>query len=197
MKKTIGMPGLTGGTPRWHVLFTRNQHEKLAAWSLTSKNFDVYLPLYSSLRRWQDRFKSISLPLFPGYVFVKEGMDRQVEILTTPGVVQIVGWGGNPAVVADAEIESVKRIIESRLVIESLPYIECGDRVRVVAGPLAGLEGVLRRKKGLARFVVSIEMLGRSAAVEIDISNVGRVGPSQATAQPGRVLVAQASVCGG
>jgi transcription antitermination factor NusG len=161
----------------WYALFTRYQHEKSAAFALSNKNYEVYLPLYSSVRRWQDRDKKVMSPLFPCYVFIHGGMDRQLPILTTPGVLHIVSYGGAPASVPQAQLDAVRRITESRLVFESHPYIHCGDRVRVKAGPLTGLEGILTRKKGVARLVVSLEMLGRSAAVEIDGVNVERIEP--------------------
>jgi transcription antitermination factor NusG len=161
----------------WYALFTRHQHEKSVAIALANKSYEVYLPLYRSVRRWQDRAKQIMLPLFPCYVFICGGMDRQLQIITTPGVIQIVGWGGHPAIVPQTQLDAVRQIIESCLCVETHPYLECGDRVRVKAGPLMGLEGILTRKKGVARLVVSMEMLGRSGAVEIDVSNVERIGP--------------------
>jgi transcription antitermination factor NusG len=165
------------GTPNWYALLTRHQHEKCVALALSNKNHVVYLPLYRSLRRWQDRSKQVLLPLFPCYVFIREGMDRQLQILKTPGIIHIVSWGGRPAIVPQTQLVAVRQIIESCLHVETHPYLQCGDRVRVKTGPLMGLEGILVRKKGLARLVVSMEMLGRSAAVEIDVLNLERIGP--------------------
>lgn len=164
-------------TPNWHAIFTRHQHEKSVASALSAKGYEVYLPLYLSARRWQDRTKQLWLPLFPSYVFVREGMNRQFQIVTTPGVIQIVGWAGRPAIVPQQELNVVRQVIESCYPVEACPYLESGDRVRVKAGPLIGLEGILVRKKGVTRLVISIEMLGRSAAVEIDSSIVERAGP--------------------
>jgi len=165
------------GSQNWHALFTRHQHENTVARSLSSKGHDVYLPLYCSVHRWQDRAKELWLPLFPCYVFVHGGMDRQMQILTTPGMIHIVGWGGHPAVVPQAQLDAVRQILESTLHVEPHAFLRTGDRVRVTSGPLLGLEGVLTRTKGAARLVVSMEMLGRSAAVEIDASQVERTGP--------------------
>lgn len=176
------MTEMNMGTPNvnraenWHALLTRYQHEKSVASALSNKNYEVYLPLYRCLRRWQDRAKQIWLPLFPCYVFVRGGMDRQLQIVTTPGVLNVVGWGGRPAVVPQAQLDAVRQIIESSLTVETHPYLKCGDRVRVKAGPLMGLEGILIRKKGVARLVISMELLGQSAAVEIDVANVERIG---------------------
>ena len=165
------------GAPNWYALFTRHQHEKSVAFALSNKCHEVYLPLYRSVRRWQDRAKQLWFSLFPCYVFIREGMDRQLQILTTPGVVQIVGWGGHPAIIPQTQLDAVRQVIESCLIVETHPYLQCGDRVRVKTGPLMGLEGILTRKKGVARLVVSMELLGRSAAVEIDVLNVERIGP--------------------
>jgi len=165
------------GTPNWYAIFTRHQHEKSVAFALSNKNHEVYLPLYRSVRQWQDRAKQLWFPLFPCYVFIREGMDRQLQILTTPGVIHIVGWSGRPAVVPQSQLEAVRRIMESCLLVETHPYLRSGDRVRVKTGSLMGLEGILTRKKGEARLVVSMEMLGQSAAVEIDVLNVERIGP--------------------
>src|SRR5579864_8442878 len=165
------------GAPNWYALFTRHQHEKSVAFALSKKSYEVYLPLFRSVRRWQDRAKALWLPLFPGYVFIREGMDRQLQILTTPGVIHIVKWGGRPAIVPPSQLNAIRQIIESCPSVETHPYLQSGDRVRVKTGPLMGLEGILTRKKGVARLVVSMEMLGRSAAVEIDGLNVERIGP--------------------
>jgi|HubBroStandDraft_6_1064221.scaffolds.fasta_scaffold16300_4 transcription antitermination factor NusG len=177
------------GGGSWHALFTRHQHEKAVALALSNKNHEVYLPVYRSVRQWQDRAKEISLPLFPCYVFIRGGLDRQLEIVTTPGVLYVVAWGGRPAVVPQTQLDSVRRIIDSRLTVETHPYLQCGDRVRVKTGPLVGLEGILTRTKGVARLVVTMELLGRSAAVEIDILNVERIGPMPAFALAGRISI--------
>jgi transcription antitermination factor NusG len=164
------------GTRNWYALFTRYQHEKAVASALSNKNHEVYLPLFRSVRQWQDRAKQLFFPLFPGYVFIRDGMDRQLQILTTPGIIHIVGWGGQPAIIPQNQLDAVRQIIESNLHVETHPFLQSGDRVRVKTGPLKGLEGVLARKKREARLVVSMEMLGRSAAVEIEVLNVERIG---------------------
>jgi len=175
------------GAENWYALLTRHQHEKSVAFALSNKSHEVYLPLYRSLRRWQDRAKQIWLPLFPCYVFIRGGMNRQLQIITTPGVLSIVGWGGRPAIVAQAQLDAVRQIIECCLTVETHPYLQCGDRVRVKTGPLMGLEGILTRKRGLTRLVISMELLGQSAAVEIDVWNVERIGPFLVARTPNRM----------
>lgn len=159
----------------WYAVCTRHQHEKSAARILEYKQFEVFLPVYRVRRRWQDRIKEISLPLFPGYVFVREGPARWLQILTTAGVCSVVSCGGRPAAIPFSEIEGVRRIVESTLHIEPHPFLKCGDWVRVKYGPIAGVEGILLRKKNVARLVLSVAMLGKSAAVEVDATHVERI----------------------
>lgn len=167
----------------WHALYTRYQHEKRVAQSLAIKNHDVFLPIYGVVHRWQDRSKQLWLPLFPCYIFIRGGMDRQVQLLTTPGMVGILQSSGRPAIIPPEQIDAICRIVESSLRIQPHPFLGCGARVRVKSGPMAGIEGILVRKKGMCRLVISMEMLGRSAAVEIDISCVEPIGPLPAAMQ--------------
>jgi len=159
----------------WYAVHTRHQHEKIAARILEYKDFEVFLPLYKARRRWQDRIKEISVPLFPGYLFVREGQERWLQILTAVGVSSIVSCGGRPTVIPHSEIEGVQRIVERALGIEPHPFLKTGDWVRVKYGPIAGVEGILVRKKNIARLVLSVEMLGKSAAVEVDATHVERI----------------------
>ena len=159
-----------GDTRQWHALYTRHQHEKPIAGMLSSKGHEVFLPLYAVARRWQDRTKHLSLPLIPCYVFIRGGLDRQLQIMSTPGVFNVVGWAGHPAAIPEDQIEGLRQMAESSTLVEPHPYLICGDRVRIKSGTLQGLEGILVRKKNVSRLVVSLEMLGRSAAVEVDAS---------------------------
>ena len=161
----------------WYALFTRHQHEKSVAHALTLKGFNVYLPLYRSVRRWQDRVKHLWLPLFTCYIFLCDGMDRQLQVLTTPGLLHIVGPAGRPATVPPDQLDAIRQMVESPLRVEPHPFLSSGDRVRVISGPLFGLEGILSRTKAATRLVISMEMLGQSAAVEIDAAQVEKVKP--------------------
>jgi transcription antitermination factor NusG len=162
----------------WHALYTRHQHEKAAAQTLSNFGHEVFLPLTCVAHRWQDRTKRVWLPLFPCYVFIRGGFDRRIQILSTPGVISPVTNAGRPAVIPRVQIEAVRRVIESALEVEAHPYLRSGDHVRVVAGPLRSIEGILVRMKGVSRLVVSIDMLGTSAAVEVDLSCIEAVRPS-------------------
>ncbi len=159
----------------WYALYTRHQHEKAVAQSLSSKGFEIFLPLYTVAHRWKDRTKQLSLPLFPCYVFFRGGLDRWLQIVTTPGVNAVVGCGGRAGVIPQTEIEDVRQVVESSLRVEPHPFLNCGDRVRIKSGPLVGIEGILIRKKNLFRLILSVAMLGKSAAVEVDASLVERV----------------------
>jgi transcription antitermination factor NusG len=170
-----GIPGPVA-LPKWHALFTRHQHEKAVAQILSNKGHEVFLPLVCTTHQWRDRAKQLWLPLFPSYVFIRGGLDRQFQVLYTPGIINIVGWAGHPASIPENEISAVRQMIESSLRVEPHPFLHCGDRVRVEFGPLRGIEGVLVRKKNVFRLVVSVEILGRSAAVEIDISCAKKIG---------------------
>jgi transcription antitermination factor NusG len=163
------------GDVKWYALYIRHQHEKVVAQALSNKGFDVFLPLYAVVHQWKDRRKHLTLPLFPCYVFLRGGHERRLDILTTPGIVRFVGWGGKPVPIPCDEMEAMHKMVDHRERVEPHPYLRCGDRVRVKAGPLEGLEGILVRKKNLVRLVLSIELLERSIAVEIDAWEVERI----------------------
>lgn len=156
----------------WWALYTRHQHEKVVAEALAAKKFEVFLPLYESMRKWKDRKKLISLPLFPCYVFVKGTLDRKLQVVSTPGVHMVLCRGERIASVPEAEIDAIQRVVEGRFRVEPHPFLKCGERVRVVKGSLEGVEGILLRKKNWHRLVLSVDMLAQSVAVEIDSSDV-------------------------
>jgi len=158
--------------PAWWALYTRHQHEKTVADMLTAKGFEVFLPLYESMRRWKDRKKMLSLPLFPCYVFVRGGLNRRLQVVTTPGVHMILTHGESFAVIPEVEIEAIRRTIEGSYRVEPHPYLKVGERVRVIRGSLEGVEGVLLRKKNVCRLVLSVAMVAQSVAVEIDAADV-------------------------
>jgi transcription antitermination factor NusG len=151
----------------WYAIYTRHQHEKMVAQILTSKGFEAFLPLFATRHNWKDRTKALSLPLFPCYVFLKGGIERRLQIITTPGIYSVVSSGGQPAAIPNFEIEAIRRAVESGARIETHPFLKCGNWVRVKCGPLAGIEGILVRKKNISRLVLSVEILGTAAAMEV------------------------------
>jgi transcription antitermination factor NusG len=164
-----------GDSCAWYVLYTRHQHEKTVAQILTGKGFEILLPLYSTARQWKDRTKLISLPLFPCYVFLRGGLERQLAVMTTPGVHAIVSTAGQPTPIPHSEIEAIRRVVEGGARVEPHPFLTCGEWVRVKCGPLMGIQGILVRKKNLYRLVLSVEILGKAASVEIDALLVERL----------------------
>jgi len=167
----------------WYAIYTRHQHEKMVAQNLASKGFVTFLPLCKIDHNWKDRTKALSLPLFPCYVFLQGGLERRLQIVTTPGIHGLVSCGGQPAAIPVVEMEAIRRVVESGARVEAHPFLKLGDRVRIKCGSLEGIEGILVRKKNISRLVISVEILGKAAATEIDAL---QVEPVNATGPKGR-----------
>ncbi|MBV8552121.1 MAG: UpxY family transcription antiterminator [Acidobacteriaceae bacterium] len=156
----------------WYAIRTRSNQENVAALVLEGKGYEYYLPKYRARRRWSDRVVIAELPLFPGYVFCRFDVKQRLPILTTPGVVSIVGFGNEPVAIAESEIADIQAVLTSGLAAEPCPFLREGQRVRVKYGSLAGLEGILLKKKTDWRIIISVTMLQRSIAVEIDSDSI-------------------------
>jgi transcription antitermination factor NusG len=168
----------TRGYP-WFALQVRVRHELGVADYLGGLGYEWFLPLYRSKKRWSDRIKEIRSPLFPGYLFCRFNQHDRLPILKTPGVVQIVGFNRIPAVVDETEISALQTLMATGVANQPCPYLEIGDKVRIESGPLRGLEGILMDFKGHHRLVLSVTLLQRSVAVEIDSALVASVGSAQ------------------
>jgi transcription antitermination factor NusG len=158
--------------PRWYAVQTCANHEKRVLQQFDHRTVDAYLPLYESVRRWKDRRMRLELPLFPGYVFVHLALRDRLRVLQTPSVVRLVGFGGQPAALPDQEIEALRQGLTRKMHIEPHPYLKAGQRVRVKTGPLQGLQGILVRRKNVSRFVISLDLIMRSVAAEIDVADL-------------------------
>jgi transcription antitermination factor NusG len=156
------------GSHPWFALRVRSRYENIVATILGGKGYEWFLPLYKSRRPWSDRIKEIQLPLFPGYVFCRFNVQHRLPILTTPGVVSVVGIGRRPVPIDEAEIAAIQAAVRSELPSRPWPFLEIGQRVRVEYGPLCGLEGILLDFKGHHRLVLSVILLQRSVAVDVD-----------------------------
>ena len=178
----------------WWALYTRHQHEKVVAEMLVAKGFDIFLPLYESTRRWKDRKKVLSLPLFPCYLFVRGGLDRRLQVVTTPGVHMVLRRGDQVAIVPEQEIEAIQRAVTGAFRVEPHPFLKCGTRVRVIRGPLEGVRGILVRKKNLCRLVLSVDMLAQSVAVEVEAWDVEPCVDPENDIQPSSICVGQGQV---
>ncbi len=160
------------GSANWYALHTASRHEKQVADQIHQQGIDCFLPLYRSVRRWKDRRKELAMVLFPGYVFVQMESQNRLRVLQLPGAVRIVTFNGQPAVLPDEEIESLRTRLSSSGTLEPHPYLSVGRQVRVRSGPLQGLEGIVVRTKERCRIVLSIHLIMRSVAVEVDESDV-------------------------
>lgn len=156
-------------TFKWYAIRVRSRLEKVASAVLRGKGYCEFLPLYRSRRRWADRVKESDDPLFPGYLFCRLDIhDRLLPLLTTPGVISIVSAGKAPVPISDHEIAAIQTVIRSGLPARPFSSLAIGDRVIIEKGPLAGMEGIAVRMDKKCRLVVSVPLLQRSVAVEIE-----------------------------
>lgn len=153
---------------QWWGVQVRVGRESLAATHLKLRGYEIFLPSYIEHRRWSDRTKKVERPLFEGYLFCHLSQMTVGNVITAPAVVRILGDSRGPLPIPASEIDAVQRIVETRLRTSPLPFVRVGQRIRVEAGPLHGLEGIVLGKKSNRRLVVSIPLLQRSVAVELD-----------------------------
>jgi transcription antitermination factor NusG len=151
----------------WYAVYTTSRHEKRVHQHLGSRQIESFLPLYPVLRRWKNGcVVNVELPLFPGYLFVRMERQQRVRVLEVPGVIVVVGNSQEPMPLPEFEITSLRQNLQSHR-FEPHPYLAVGERVRVRSGPLAGLQGVLSRKSNGLRFVLTLDLIKQSVAVEI------------------------------
>lgn len=162
-------PSAVGSGPeRWYALWVRSRHEQTVVTQLNARQHEVFLPLYTTRHKWADRWKTVSLPLFPGYVFSRFDVARRASVLSTSGVIDIVRIGTEPAEIDPSEIEAVQAVVKSSLFAEPYTQLVKGQRVTVSGGPLNGVPGTLIEVRNSLRLVVSVELLNRSVSVEVD-----------------------------
>jgi transcriptional antiterminator NusG len=160
------------GLVAWYAIRVKPHFEQTVSTGLRGKGYEEFLPLQSKVRRESHRTRSVTQPLFPGYVFSRFDHRNRLPILTIPGVFQIVASGREPAAVSDREIDSLRRVLDSPFPAQSCPYLDAGAPVRITSGPLTGVEGLVTETKGRLRVVVSVRLLQRSVAVEVDTDSV-------------------------
>ena len=164
--------------PRWFAVYTTPRHEKHVSEILTERQIETFLPLYRTTRQWQkSRPVVLELPLFPTYVFVRIAREARGAVLSMPGVHSIVGSSKEPWPLPEFEIEALRRGMQTRNV-EPHPYLKVGERVRVKSGVMAGVEGILVRKKNEFRMVLSLDSIMQSVAIEVDANDLELVCPS-------------------
>jgi transcription antitermination factor NusG len=158
-----------GGHP-WFAVRVRSNHEKVAAEFLRLRGYEEFCPLYKAESRWSDRIKIVDRSLFPGYVFTRLDPEDRLPVLMAPGVVGMVGFGKGPCPIPDHEVENVRRMVQSGLLVTPWPYLSEGQLVLLERGPLTGMEGIVKEVKGTLRIVVSVSLLQRSVSAEIERS---------------------------
>ena len=166
----------------WFALRVRSKHECVAAMHLRERGYEEFCPSYKAERQWSDRIKTTEQFLFPGYVFCRLNVQDRLPVLTVPGVVDIIRFGDVILPIPEHEIEQVRTLLSSGLIVTPWPFLEVGQSVLIERGPLAGVEGiVLKAVKGKCRIVVSISLLQRSVSTEVDriwIRPLGNSRPS-------------------
>lgn len=165
---------------RWYGLHTRSHFEKVVRAELTAKGIENFLPTMREKHRWKDREKTVELPVFPGYLFVRiqNAPNEILNVLKTTGAVRLLGGSSGIEPVPDMEIEGLQRLIESNLPFLAHACLSAGDRVRVKRGPLRCTEGKLVRvNENQGRLVLAIEMLSRAVAVEVDLRDIEVIRP--------------------
>jgi len=163
---------LKEGTPQWFALAVKPRFDKAVALTLESKGYETLVPLYKKHHKYGARSKVAELPLFPGYVCCRFDVLTRLPILTTPGVIRVLGAGNTPMALSDVEIYSLQTAINARLSIQPFPFLDAGQRIRINGGPLAGVEGIVISSKQQVRLVLSITLLQRSVLLEIDRDQV-------------------------
>ncbi len=170
------MPLSTASSPAWYAVWTRSRHEQVVRQQLVQKNIETFLPTVARWSRWKDRRKKIDWPLFPGYCFAHFNAADSLPILKCDGVLNIVSFGSKPASIPNEEVNSLRLLIGSEIQCDPCPFIVEGAVVEVVGGPLRGVVGRLLRKDAKsATVVLSVNLIGQAARVEVDAADIEAV----------------------
>jgi transcription antitermination factor NusG len=158
--------------PPWFALQTKSKNEIKVEHLLKQKGYECFTPTYRRKRKWSDRTVEIDFPLFPGYVFCRFNTSVLGKAVSTQGVVRIVGFGGNPAEVAIEEVEALQLLAQSDFLREPWKYLPDGTQIVVETGPLAGVQGIICAGENKRQLVISITLLQRSVAIQLDEGTV-------------------------
>jgi transcription antitermination factor NusG len=153
---------------RWYALKVRSRFESIVARNSTVKGYDVFLPTYMRKSEWSDRFKTDEYPLFPGYLFCRFDIQQPLPILLMPGVQFIVGAGSVPEPIPELQIQALRRVIGCDTGYEPHAYLAAGQRVRITCGALRGLTGQIIQTKVSCLLVISVNLLRRGVAVNVE-----------------------------
>lgn len=156
---------MTQNALQWCALYLRSRHEKKVDSVLRAKGVETFLPLIERHHIWSDRKKMVEEPLLPSYLFVRTELRCTYHILETPGVVRLVSNNHKPSAIPESQIESLRRIIRQPMDVQREKYIDVGEHVKVTAGPLMGVEGIVIRMQNMSRLIVSIGIIEQSVSV--------------------------------
>lgn len=165
-------PNYERSSVQWYAAYTRPRHEKKVVEQLQRKAVETFLPVYETVRKWRNGRHRICSPLFPGYAFVRISLNDRLEVLRVPGVVELVGSNGTPTALQESELMTLRQALSTGGRAKPHPFLTEGRRIRITSGPFAGLQGVLKRRKGQSCVVVSVVMIQRSVLVELDSSEL-------------------------
>jgi transcriptional antiterminator NusG len=169
MSFDISSVGEVSNKQEWYAVYTKSRHEKLAEINLKNRGVTTFLPLREVVSRWKDRNKTINVPLFPSYVFVKIGFMDMHKVMYTKGVLKVIGCNDTPVPVPAEQVESIRTLIQSKLKYDPYPYLDMGREVLIKSGPLQGIIGKIMEKRSKHRFVLSIDLIKKSVSVEVDV----------------------------
>ena len=158
----------SNNTLPWFAVRVRSNFEQKVCTSLSGMGYETFLPTYRQRRAWTDRVKETEVPLFPGYTFCRIDPKFRLPLLKVPGVVSLVGAAKRPEAIPEEELTAIRTIIETRLTLQPWPFLHVGQKIRIHKGPLSGVEGILVGFKDDYRIVVSVTLLKRSVAVQLE-----------------------------
>lgn len=161
--------------PLWYAGYTAARHEKRVAEHFSQRGLEHFLPLYETIHRWNNGRHRVSLPLFPGYIFVRIPLQERLRVLEVPGFVRLVGFNALPQPLPEADIEKMREALGTGMLVEPYPYLTVGTRVEVRNGPLTGMTGILLRRQNKYRVVISVDLIMRSMVVEVAADDVAPI----------------------
>lgn len=159
-------------TPNWYVIYTYPRAERKVNNKIKELGIETFLPLHMVVRQWKDRKKKLELPLFPNYVFINSIANRRYNVFQVNGVVKFVSFEGKPAIIPEAKIKALKKILKGEVEISNNNFYEKGMKVKIRQGKFFGSEGVLIRRNGKTRLMVQIEALNTCVSVDISTNDV-------------------------
>ena len=156
----------------WYAGYTASRHEKRVAEHFAQRGVEHFLPLYETIHRWNNGRHRVQLPLFPSYIFVRIALRDRLRVIEVPGFVRLVGFNSLPYPLPEADINRMKEALKKGVLAEPYPYLTAGTRVEIRNGPMQGMTGILLRRQNKCRVVISVDLIMRSMALEVEAGDV-------------------------